>query len=196
MTTILFSCVSSLVLTGLFLMLTLVLFITSHPEHPSRLDFGYYIAISATVLSPLVGAFAFYIAKITSFPPKRASSSNGQQICVIDLESVLSEQDSRDMPFYLRETTEDTFLQIPPEFRMYTRDETKIGPSFFFNHKPSEEILRKVQLRNQQKAIGDASDHSRSVSTRESTISAGHLDLDVDSSRCTTPVEEPEITAM
>ncbi|XP_060077081.1 uncharacterized protein LOC132556662 [Ylistrum balloti] len=144
--------------TAVFTMLTLVLFYTSYPRHGSRLDFGYYIAVAGCVLSPFIAFFAFYIAKITSFPPEKSTPIGGQELCVIDLDSV-SVTSSRslgydnlslDMPIILREFTSDNFLQVPPEFQKYTREETKAGPSFFFNHRPSDEVIQKVEIRNAQ----------------------------------------------
>ncbi|XP_021380399.1 uncharacterized protein LOC110467512 isoform X2 [Mizuhopecten yessoensis] len=157
---LMYSASASALATALFTMLSLVLFFTSHPDHGSRLDFGYYIAVAACAISPFIAIFAFYVAKITSFPPKQQPTIVSQPLSIIALDSVSMtssgsfESDNRsrswDVPIILRELTDDNLHQVPPEFRSYTREETKAGPSFFFNHRPSEEVMQKVKLRNAQ----------------------------------------------
>ncbi|XP_033754462.1 uncharacterized protein LOC117337546 [Pecten maximus] len=225
---LLFSASASSLATVLFTMLMLVLFFTSHPDHGSRLDFGYYIAISACVVSLFVAIFAFYIAKITSFPPKMQPSIAGQELAIIDLDSVSMtsspslgyDNRSLDVPIILRELTSDDIHQVPPEFLSY-REETKPGPSFFFNHRPSKEVMQKISMRNSQnqtKPSPSGSPHSSNTQTpansspvslhglnvhnhspsnlsqlrRSSALSVNHLGIDLDTSRCTTPVEEVE----
>ncbi|XP_069114158.1 uncharacterized protein [Argopecten irradians] len=226
--TLLYSASATSLATVLFTMLTLVLFFKSHPDHGSRLDFGYYIAIAACVVSLFVTVCAFYIARITSFPPKKTPTIE-QELAVIDLDalSVTSSQSwghgstSMEVPIILRELTAENFTQIPPEFQSY-REETKAGPSFFFNLRPSDDVIQKLKLRNEQnqsKLSPSVSRHSLtaqnltppspSFSRRSSaaqnltpsnvcetshstTISVTHLGVELDSSRCTTPVEEVE----